>query len=217
MNQLAIPKFSAEQLNALLLPDPEAETMAITAKRLALEMTLLTTDADVLEAQTFLGEVSELRNAVEAKRVAAKAPVLELGRAIDDHVRHILEDLDYAQARTQAHLTGYAARQRRIIEEAEAAAQRALEQEAAAAAAARAQGLPMLAPVTAPITPELIAAITNPGIEIKTRKHTEYIITDEALIPREYMVADMGLIKAAWKAGKPVPGTAVKTERRAQK
>lgn len=49
--------------------------------------------------------------------------------------------------------------------------------------------------------------------QVQTRTLTKYRVIDETLVPREYLVPDMGKISEAIKAGKVVPGAESYTEK----
>lgn len=61
--------------------------------------------------------------------------------------------------------------------------------------------------------PTVNTTITGKVGQVQTRMVTKYRITDETLIPRLYMIPDMGKITEAIKAGTVVPGAESYTEK----
>lgn len=198
MHELTIPNVSDAQIKSVIYPDPDAETMAAQAKTLALAVPTLDTDADILEAQSLLDEIKQFHEAVETRRQAIKAPVLELGRRIDGAAWQVLTDLTTAMTVVRGRLTEVARKRDNAR----------LEAERAARAAAPTEDTPA-------ITPEVIAAVVAPGVKVRTRASTSYEVVDFAALPDEYKLPDMAKIKAAWKAGTAVPGTRAVTEKKA--
>lgn len=59
------------------------------------------------------------------------------------------------------------------------------------------------------VTPEKTAK-SDEGGSVTMKKIPEYVVTDEALLPREFLTPDMAKIKEALKLGKPVPGAEIR-------
>lgn len=180
-----------------------------------------------------IGLGKKLTVAAEQSRVGTKQPFLDGGRAVDAWFKQFLAPLTVAYGPVQSAMDDYAKRllaKRRAEQEAErkraqAEADRLAEIAAAAidkggdadvaleqagAAAGRAEQADAAASARAP---DLTRSYGSYGSAMSARESWSWEVTDEAIVPREYMMISPDAIKAAGRvrdrSGKPtkvIPG-----------
>jgi hypothetical protein len=184
----ALAKVTPAVVRALVLTDEEAD-MARQAAKLADAYIEVTADT-VTDSGELLEEIKQLHKQIDTKRAAVKAPVLALGKLIDEAAKPELAACSLAVDRLKALRTDYA----NAIERKRRA------DEAAAFAAAQAEGRN-----TPAITPTAVASLVEAkAVKMRTRYKVE--ITDEWAIPREYLMPDMPRLEEVLRSGKEIPG-----------
>jgi hypothetical protein len=187
---------SDDVLRQHLYPEIDTLDMVTSAKACVAELAVPSTAEDVVNAQLLKADIEALRDAVEAKRVALKAPVLEFGRRLDAIAQAVTLPLAGVLLDLRAKLDEYNRREEAKRREAEEAARQ--EQEAN----------PDPAYSMPAITPAVIAAAT-PGVKVKTRTSTEVKIVDASLVPEKFWIIDEAAVKKAALAGEVIPGVEV--------
>jgi uncharacterized protein YfcZ (UPF0381/DUF406 family) len=102
---------------------PDAITTRDDAVGVAKEITAITDDLDLEIAADALRNLKHLAREVETSRIAVKAPVLKLGRQIDDTAAQFVATVVHETVRIERLLSDYHATQRRLAAEAERARQ----------------------------------------------------------------------------------------------
>lgn len=189
----------------VVVPTPAPSTAIVVSGQLTQAVDTLYARMDTLPVITdqttfdhvraLVKDAATLKRHVEASRQVAKRPHLDIGKTIDDAAKPFIERLDLliSEGKNQERQFLINEEQKRLAAEAARAA--------AEAAALRDQSRP-----TAPLVPVVMTQqITAP---LQTRP--EVFITNEAAIPREYLIVDMVRLRADALAGKVIPGVEVR-------
>lgn len=167
------------------------------------------------------GEIRKLARELEKNRTEVKAPILELGRAVDEACRGLASSLQDSANRLGREVLRFEKAEREKAEKAERERREKeaeLQREADAKAAAEAEVADLFedapAPEPAPRV-ELVAPKAAPAPKSKsvsTRRVSTVVVDDFSKIPRAYLVADLPMIKRALSAGTDVPGCHLDTK-----
>ena len=188
MNQMAIEK--AEQLLG--------QAMAVEVFN----------DKDADEAGTLLQQITKFEGAVERQRKKVKAPVLELGKKVDEVAKQALAPLRVGKDELKAELNRYISEQR---EKEEAEAQKAVEEARKRAEDAdKAEGDPSdkktpqnssQAEIQAPVA--RVQPVKKKIANVKVKTVTEWRVPDIEKVPKMFMISKTNdpLIDAAVKDG----------------
>lgn len=160
------------------------------------QVLVLSTREDEAMAMSLLRDVAEVSKKLEAVRTERKAPLIAEGKAIDREAKALAAPLDQLTVHLKALLRAYVIRC-----QAEAAKIEARIQEEAA------KGAKGLLTMAEPIDMAMMPAL--PKSEANTRRKLVVTITDEKLLPREYLVPDPVKIRHAAEAGILIPGVTV--------
>lgn len=186
------------------------------------EALVISDDETDAGAKTVLAYVTKGLKAAEARRVELKAPALAECQAIDTAFGDATAPFKMAKALIGAKAGKYFAAKKakeeaarrdaeRIEREAMAAKAKA---EAEAAAAAKRGEEPAPAPepvVDAPraFIPATEAVTKTEAGSVGMVEHRDWVVTDEALVPREYFIFDTARIGKEIRAGGEIPGIKV--------
>ncbi len=173
-------------------------------------------------ADQVCGDIRKLGRELEKQRTEVKAPILELGRAVDAASKEVAQLLKEAGDRLGREVLRYQRVEREKAEKAERerrAREAELQREADARATEEAEIADLFedsapAPAPAPRV-DLVApksAAPPKAKSVSTRKVPKLVIFDGSLIPRAYLVPDQVQIKQALQSGIEVPGCRIESE-----
>jgi hypothetical protein len=173
----------------------------------------VTDDDTAAKATDLVKMIQALLKKTEDQRTDAKKPFLDAGKKIDGIYNPIKTVAESAKRAVEAKLSAYVkqkrdaeeAERRRLAEEARKTAEAAQQAQSAAAAqelADKAAHLATQAAAPASSTP----IRSDLGAAASTRKVLRHEIVDQALLPAEYWMPDLGLIAAKVKSSQPPAG-----------
>jgi hypothetical protein len=172
--------------------------------------------SDLIQGKSadFAKQLGATHKLIEEARTATKAPVLELGKAVDAAFKVHSEPLAQAKATVERVMTAYAVKKeqeaRQRVREA-ADAERRRQQEAAELAAAEAallgedtppEPLMVLVEASIPTAAEASRVVGDYGTVSSLRGKWKVRITDPALIPAQYLMPNIAAIEAAMEGSR---------------
>lgn len=153
------------------------------------------------EAGVELGnKIKLVAKAVTQRKEAITKPLNEALRSARDLFRPLETDLGTAETELKSKMLAFKEAERKALAETQAKAEARVEKGTMKSETA----LKKVQGAKEAMTDKTVR--TEGGAKATEVKYTEYVIVDESLIPREYLVPDMVKIKEAMKSGKPVAG-----------
>lgn len=166
-------------------------------------------EADYQTGLAFVGQIKSVAKALETDRKAITDPINKSLKLINAKYKAPKEALEQAQRSLERKLGSWYAEQQRKAREAEAkalAAQQAKQEKLNA----RADELGVAPAMAAPVAPRVAAPAksvsTAGGGSVGLKPVQKWRVTDEALVPREYLVLDEVKIGKVTRAGVDIPG-----------
>jgi len=189
----------------------ERELVAQGHKASAEALVIVDDETDA-EAKTVLAIITKDLKEAEDLRVATKAPHLKVCQDIDAAFKGATTTLKAAKDIIAKKTGAYFAAKKRAEDEANAAREREVREAAAARAKAEAEaaaaGAPAPEPVVAPPAPvPATQSVTRTEAgDVGMAKQRGFKIVDEAAIPREFWLLDVGMLRKVYRSGGDVPG-----------
>jgi len=183
----------SEELQRTSEASQEATEIAKAAKEV-----IVNSDQSYQEASECLVEIKGKAKSLEAQRKEITTPLLKAKRNVDDLFRPALNSLKAAETAIKKGLVEYQRKAQELQKKALESVREELEEGSEEGNGEKVRELLTKAQKDAPAVA---------GISIRTV--TKYEITDESLLPREYMQPNTGTIRKAALAGKEIPGVRV--------
>lgn len=200
-------------MQALLKAD--AEVVQLTGEASSLEVRadalILETDVDATEATNILGFIATAKKKLEEKRTFFVKPLNEQVKNINNLFKVYNQPLDNADSTLRRKVLAYRQEQNRKRKEEEERLRKLAEKEQQRIEKkAEKKGLPAPPPMVMPVVQSAPKTIRATLGSASTKTVWDFKITDESLIPREYLVVDEKKIRAVVKAGiRNIPGVAI--------
>lgn len=153
------------------------------------------------EAGVELGnKIKMVSKAVTQRKEAITKPLNEALKSARDLFRPMENDLETAETELKKKMLDFKEEERKQIAETQAKAEARVEKGTMKEETAKRK----VQEVKAEATEKTVK--TETGAKATEKFVIEYVIVDEAQIPREFLVPDMAKIKLSFKEGKPVAG-----------
>lgn len=162
------------------------------------------TPEDMVAATDHLSKMKSVAKMIKARKEAITKPLMEALNSARDLFKPIEQDLASAEGTIKTKMLAYNAEQDRKAEEERIRLAKRVEKGTMKAETAVAK---MENIQDAPTT------TTGKVGQVSTRTVKKYRVTNESLIPREYLMPDMSKITEALKVGKDVPGAEMYEEK----
>ena len=200
-----------DELAVAIPPEAEAMQQEATGIEASAQDLAVTDEQSLAVAGDMLGYVAGVRKRIEALRTSLVKPLNDHVRRINDLFKGYSAPLDRADAALRAKITAYHAEQERLRrEEAERLRKLAEKEQARLERAAAKKGIPAPPPIPVPTPAAVPKTMTGEYGSMTTRKEWRFDITDEAQVPRQYLVVDEARIRAAIRAGiREIPGVRI--------
>lgn len=206
------------------LEQQNADLLARISNVAAIGDVVVSSDADLEAAAAQLRDVKALQKDADAAQKAVTQPLEQQKKAAIAWFRdRIVSKLEGAESRLKRGILAYQQEQERIRREQQRAAEEAarkererLERQAAKAeAAGRAEKAEQLAERAQTVVAPVIDTAPPKVAGVSTRETWRFEITDQGVLPREYLVPDekkIGAVVRALKGDAAIPGVRVYAE-----
>jgi len=179
---------------AVLAVEAATVTQVVALVQQAIGLGQPTTPEQAEQARGILVQIQKLKNQVEKDRKATQAPFKDITDRIMEVAKTVVSPLERAQHVLKTGLEHY------IVEEQKAAAARQAE-------IIKAQAAPIPEGRQTPALPVMVPA--QRVAAVATYTHTEVVIDNPDLVPREFCSPDMVKIRAHLQMGGKIPGISV--------
>lgn len=161
---------------------------------------VIKTDQDMESATDILSKIKQVGKLIKARKEQITEPLMESLKSARDLFKPLEQNHEEAERIIKTKMLTY---------QREADAKNRAEEERIAARVEKGTMREDTAIAKIEAMPEVKRSIQGKVGKVTTRKVPKYRVIDESLIPREYLVPDMGKITEALKKGIAVPGATI--------